>query len=239
MLKEYSTKFLSIVLYNKSDRWVLSLFRVFPVVLMLFFFSYSAQAQCWLEARGTQIVNSSTGQEVILRGVNLGDWGLQEGYMLNPQNPNIAGTQWSMKKLYYNQGQTEAQVEAFYASWRNNFITKADIDYIASLGFNTIRLPMHYELFLTASQRSVRNSVIRDINNHDNYKASLQSWYNNNQLFNDTNADGFKMIDNLLSWCMLRPVGKVLTRISRIFSGKIIYGSLRCFRMLLRDFGNA
>jgi aryl-phospho-beta-D-glucosidase BglC (GH1 family) len=175
-------------------------FRIVTVVLSLFL-SLTGKAQCWIEARGTQMVNSSTGQEVLLRGVNLGDWGLQEGYMLNPQNPNIAGTQWAMKKLYYNQGQTEAQVEAFYLNWRNNFVTKADIDYIASLGFNCVRLPMHYELFLTASQRSVRNSVIMNIANHDNYKASLQNWYNANQLFNDTGAEGFRMIDNLLSWC--------------------------------------
>jgi hypothetical protein len=185
-------------MFREVVRQGLKVFSVVSVLLMFFQISYS---QCWLEARGTQIVNSSTGQEVILRGINVGDWGLQEGYMLNPQNPNLAGTQWAMKKIYYNQGQTEAQVEAFYANWRNNFITKADIDYIASLGFNTVRLPMHYELFLTASQRSVRNSVIMNIANHDNYKAQLQSWYNNNQLFNDTGADGFRMIDNLISWC--------------------------------------
>lgn len=159
-----------------------------------------AQSNCWLETQGTQIVNAATGQNVILRAVGLGNWGLQEGYMLNPQGSSI-GTQWQMKKLYYDQGQSEAQVEAFYQNWRDNFITKADIDYIASLGFNSVRLPMHYELFLTSAQRSVRNSVIRDIGNHDNYKNSLANWYNNNQLFNDTNLEGFKMIDNLISWC--------------------------------------
>jgi endoglucanase len=182
-------------IFRSAVTWLIFVFVFFA------FCPLKMLGQCWLEARGTQIVNSSTGQEVILRGINLGNWGLQEGYMLNPQNPGIAGTQWAMKKIYYNQGQTEAQVETFYANWRNNFITKSDINYLASLGFNTIRLPMHYELFLTSAQRSVRNSVIRDINNHDNYKAQLQSWYNNNQLFNDTNADGYRMIDNLISWC--------------------------------------
>lgn len=172
---------------------------LFFTVLLL---PYSAvsQANCWLETQGTQIVNAASGQPVILRAVGLGNWGLQEGYMLNPQGSNI-GTQWQMKKLYYDQGQSEAQVEAFYQSWRDNFITKADIDYIASLGFNSVRLPMHYELFLTTSQRSVRNSVIHNIGNHDNYKNSLASWYNSNQLFNDPNLEGFKMIDNLISWC--------------------------------------
>lgn len=161
-----------------------------------------AQANCWLETQGTQIVNAATGQPVILRAVGLGNWLLQEGYMLNPQGcTGCPGTQWEMKKQYYNEGQSEAQVEAFYQSWRDNFITKADIDYIASLGFNSVRLPMHYELFLTDVQRSVRNSVIHDINNHDNYKNALSSWYSNNQLFNDTQVEGFKVIDRLLNWC--------------------------------------
>lgn len=162
----------------------------------------NAQANCWLETQGTQIINANTGQPVILRAVGLGNWLLQEGYMLNPQGcTDCPGTQWEMKKQYYNEGQSEAQVEAFYQSWRDNFITKADIDYIASLGFNSVRLPMHYELFLTNSQRSVRNSVIHDINNHDNYKTALANWYSNNQLFNDTNVEGFRTIDRLLDWC--------------------------------------
>lgn len=175
------------------------------VFLMLIFSSVVSMSQsaCWLEASGKQIVNASTQQPVILRSVGLGNWGLQEGYMLNPQGcTGCPGTQWQMKKRYYDAGQTQAQVEAFYAAWRANFITKADIDYIASLGFNSVRLPMHYELFLTASQRAVRNNVINDINfGHDTYKNSLQTWHNSDQLFNDPNADGFKMIDNLLSWC--------------------------------------
>jgi endoglucanase len=171
------------------------------VVLFLAFSAGSTMAQsCFLSTAGQQVRNTA-GQNVILRAVNLGYWVNQEGYLMNPQNPNIAGCQWKMKKLYYDAGQSDAQVEAFYQSWRDNFITKADIDYIASLGFNTVRLPMHYELFLTSSQRAVRNSVIHNIANHDNYKASLQTALNNNQLFTDPNVEGFKLIDKLLGWC--------------------------------------
>ena len=36
-----------------------------------------------------------------------------------------------------------------------------DIDEIAALGFNSVRLPMHYELFLTEPQRAVRSAAIR------------------------------------------------------------------------------
>jgi endoglucanase len=173
----------------------------FSMMLAVMFYVNTADAQgCFLSTVGQQVRNPA-GQNVILRAVNLGDWAIQEGYMLNPQNGNLANCQWKMKKRYYDAGQTDAQVESFYASWRNNFITKADIDYIASLGFNSVRLPLHYELFLTASQRAVRNSVIHNIANHDAYKNSLQTALNNNQLFTDGTVDGFKMIDNVISWC--------------------------------------
>jgi endoglucanase len=178
----------------------LNLQKCLAIVVTLLTFTPSF-SQCFLEARGTQIT-TNTGVNVILRAVNLGNWALQEGYFLHPQlDPNPVNCQWKMKKKYYDQGQTEAQVEAFYQSWRNNFVTKADIDYIASLGFNAIRLPLHYELFLTTAQRAWRNSVIRNIGYHDTYKANLQSALNSNQLFNDPNLEGYKMINNVLSWC--------------------------------------
>jgi endoglucanase len=79
--------------------------------------------------------------------------------MLNPAGSSSVKTQWQMKQQYYNEGQSDEQVESFYASWRETFITRADIDYIASLGFNSLRLPLHYELFLTSSQRSIEKRV--------------------------------------------------------------------------------
>ncbi|WP_188316227.1 glycosyl hydrolase family 18 protein [Chitinophaga agrisoli] len=159
-----------------------------------------------LRAEGTRVVNANN-QEVILKGVGLGGWVLQEGYMINP---GTGGTQGSFKRMLYNQGQTEAQVEAFYQGWRDNFVTKSDIDFIASKGFNVVRLPMHYELFLTTAQRSVRNSAIRNQSNYTNYVNSLTTWYNSNQLFNDANLEGFRVIDNLLSWAAANNIYVVL-----------------------------
>jgi len=174
--------------------------RVAGCGLMLVWLAQIATAQSRLRADGQRIVNAAN-QEVILKGVGLGGWVLQEGYMLKPEFTG-GGTQWSVKKRLYDQGQSEAAVEAFYQSWRDNFITKADIDFIAAQGFNCVRLPMHYELFLTSAQRSVRNSVIRDPANINNYVNSLSTWYDQNQLFNDpANLEGFRIIDRLLGWC--------------------------------------
>jgi endoglucanase len=181
------------------ELWSQMLFR-FSCIVAFVLLSFSAtQAQCFLSTVGQQVRNQA-GQNVILRAMNLGYWTVQEGYMMNPQGTAI-NCQWKMKKSYFDAGQSEAQVEAFYQSWRDNFITKADIDYIASQGFNAVRFPMHYEIFLTAGQRSWRNNVIKNIGYHDTYKANLQGALNSNTLFTDPNVEGFKMIDRLLSWC--------------------------------------
>lgn len=153
-----------------------------------------------LKVDGKKIVNSQN-EEAVLRAIGLGNWALQEGYMLHPQGSDI-GTQWQMKKKLYDEGQTEEQVEIFYQTWRDNFITKEDIDYLASLGFNSVRLPMHYELFLSSEQRAVRNSVIKNLDNLQSYTNQLGVWYDAGTLFNNPDQlEGFKMIDRLLDWC--------------------------------------
>lgn len=176
-------------------RWIPQTFRTLLLLALVCISAFAQGQLSRLRADGTRVVNESN-QEVILRGVGLGGWLLQEGYMLH----SPTGTQWSVKKWMYDNGQSDAAVEAFYQSWRNNFITKADIDYIASLGFNCVRLPMHYDLFLTAAQRASRNAVARNAGNYNAYVNNLTTWYNSNQLFNDPALEGFRLADSVLSW---------------------------------------
>lgn len=168
--------------------------------MLLLAFVAHIEAYGFLHADGTKMRDDKN-SEVILKGVGLGGWMVQEGYMLNPAGSSNVGPQWSMKKQYYNEGRSDDEVESFYSSWRNNFVTKADIDYIKSLGFNSVRLPLHYEMFLTNTQRAVRNSVIRDSNNYGTYLTSLQQWCQNDQIATDQSVEAFKIIDNVLDWC--------------------------------------
>ncbi|GAB3754339.1 cellulase family glycosylhydrolase [Spirosoma pomorum] len=189
------------ILRKTTGRQTLGYWSVICLVISWLFSASLAQAQLSrLRADGQRIVNASN-QEVLLKGVGLGGWLLQEGYMMNP---NSGGTQGSFKKRLYDQGQSDAQVETFYQSWRDNFITQADINWIADQGFNCVRIPMHYELFLTPSQRAVRNNVIRNPNTYSTYVSSMTSWYNNNQLFTDPNSEGFRTLENCLNWCAAR-----------------------------------
>ena len=159
--------------------------------------AFAAIAQCpdcWLEADGPDVVQSSTGAPVVLRGVGLGYWLLQENYMMHPQGcEGCPDNQWQMKRQYLQEGQSMAQVEAFYANWRSRFITRGDIEDIANMGFNCVRLPMHYELFSDRRATGVRNAVILGGGSaHDAYKDALAGWVAEGSIATTTDLDGLR-----------------------------------------------
>ncbi|MBP1636926.1 MAG: glycosyl hydrolase family 5 [Acidobacteria bacterium] len=126
----------------------------------------------FLRASGDRIVDGQ-GREVLLRGMGLGGWMLQEGYMLGIKKE---GTQHSIRARIADLiGEKDA--ERFYRLWRRNHMTRADVDLLARSGFNSIRLPMHYDLFtLPIEAEPVKG---RD------------TWL----------KTGFEMVDRLLGWC--------------------------------------
>ncbi len=155
-----------------------------------------------LRALGKKIVNSDN-QVISLRGVNVGQWLVMEGFM-SGSNGNM--TQSAMKRKLFDSGKTRTQIESYFEQYRANFITKADIDFIALKGYNCIRVPLHYELFLTDLQREKRLDVIYATEAaketaYNAYKGNLKTWVDNNTLATSSDIDGFKIIDNLVSWC--------------------------------------
>src|ERR1051326_2595517 len=101
-----------------------------------------SQAAGFLRTSNARIVNEQQ-EEVILRGMGLGGWMLQEGYMLGIRNQ---GTQHSIKARITDLiGQTDC--DKFYQLWPQNDMNQGDVELLAKSGFNSIRLPMHYNLF--------------------------------------------------------------------------------------------
>lgn len=126
-----------------------------------------------LKTSGQKIVNDK-GENIQLRGLGLGGWMLQEGYML--KTADFAGPQYKIKeKIAELIG--EDGMKAFYKAYLKNGITKQDIDFLAKAGFNSIRLPMHYNLYtLPIEQEPVKGQ---------------NTWI----------EEGFTMTDELLKWC--------------------------------------
>ncbi|MFP5439122.1 MAG: carbohydrate-binding protein [Bacteroidia bacterium] len=147
--------------------------KVVLSLLLSLFIPVFAQSQGFLHQQGQNIVDGR-GNTVLLRGLGLGGWMIQEGYML--QTSSFAGTQREIrKKISDLVGETNT--EAFYQRYRDNGITKRDIDSLKAWGFNSIRLPMHYNLYtLPIEQETV---------------AGQQTWLD----------EGFTRTDQLLQWC--------------------------------------
>lgn len=142
--------------------------------LVLVFAAGAARAQStgFLRARDARIMDGQ-GREIILQGMGLGGWMLQEGYMLGVKG---VGTQHSIKaRIAELLG--EEDCAKFYTLWRQNHMTQADVDLLAKSGFNSIRLPMHYNLFTLATE--------------DEPVKGRNTWL----------ATGFTLTDNLLAWC--------------------------------------
>jgi len=157
--------------------------RRLPTVLLglAVLLATGAEAKDFLRADGTRIVDAE-GRPVVLRGMGLGGWMLQEGYML--ELPQFGTQQVIRKNIQALIGPQKTQ--DFYTAWLDNHTTKADIDAMARWGFNSIRLPMHYGLYtLPVEQEPVKGQ---------------QTWL----------EEGFRRTDELLAWAKANDVYLIL-----------------------------
>ncbi|RYY65807.1 MAG: glycosyl hydrolase family 5, partial [Chitinophagaceae bacterium] len=109
----------------------------------------NGSAQGFLHAQGDRLANGS-GRPVLLRGMGLGGWMLQEPYMLQLSGGPV-NQQEIRQRLERLVG--SERTKAFYDAWLDGFVTRADIDSLAAWGFNSVRLPMHYNLFTLPVER--------------------------------------------------------------------------------------
>lgn len=144
--------------------------------ILLIAFIFAAQAlfaQGFLKTKDKYVVNAK-GEKIILRGVGLGGWMLQEGYMLRVQG---IGQQQHVIKGKLEELIGKQKTEEFYNAWLTNHTRRIDIDSLKSWGFNSVRLPMHYNLYTLPIEQEPT--------------AGANTWL----------EKGFAMTDSLLQWC--------------------------------------
>lgn len=130
----------------KKDR----LFKHYISVLFWLLVSLTCHSQGYLKTEGKFITND-TGK-VLLRGLNLGNWLVNEGYLME-MHP-AADAPWEIKEeLVSLIG--EDDTKKFFELYRANYIQERDIDTIAKLGFNHVRLPFHYNNLTPEDQPGV------------------------------------------------------------------------------------
>src|SRR6266849_9073877 len=94
--------------------------------------------------RGKELA-SPDGKPLLLKGINLGNWLLPEGYMFKFKTTNSPRLiQAAISELV---GEDEAR--RFWKNYRDNYITREDIHFIKQSGFNSVRVPFSYRLFVS------------------------------------------------------------------------------------------
>ncbi|MFV0363048.1 MAG: glycoside hydrolase family 5 protein [Suipraeoptans sp.] len=103
----------------------------------------------YLAVSGTDLVNRN-GETVVLKGVNLGGWLLQE-YWMCPVRGDPEISQWTYHETIdvledrFGTDKTTQLVQLYEDNW----ITEWDIQNIAELGYNAIRVPFWYKNFMS------------------------------------------------------------------------------------------
>jgi endoglucanase len=104
-----------------------------------------AHALNMLRTSGRNIVDSTNGAVVKLRGVNLGGWLVQEKWMTPMDSGGLADTYSVMKELDRRFG--VATEQALMKTYQDNWITTTDLDNIKNAGYNCVRVPVWWGNF--------------------------------------------------------------------------------------------
>ena len=132
-------------------------------------------SQNFLRTSGRNIINQN-GDTIVLRGMGLGGWMVQEGYMMAPGG--FSGTQFQIRDNITDLI-GEEETENFYNKWLNNHVRKIDIDSMKAWGFNLVRVPIHYNLFTKPIEEETFPGSYTDI------------------------EKGYTLLDSLLEWCQV------------------------------------
>ena len=122
----------------------------------------------FIRAEGARLVDSH-GDDFAVKGINLGNWLVPEGYMFKFKQAR------SPKEIA---GVIEALVGAseathFWRQFRDVYVAKNDIAFLKAAGFNTVRVPLNWRLF-----------VEPDLDGTDRFEGP-----------------GWSLLDRLVQWC--------------------------------------
>ncbi len=126
-------------------------------ILLLFLFPslvFGQQNNGFLHRQSTRLVNNDG--VVSLKGVNIGNWLHTEGYMMGSSNSAI-----NTYELMYSQIKTltgsSTNADDFFKTWYQTFFQQRDVDSLAALGYNHIRIPFPYRFFYDISTDQLKD----------------------------------------------------------------------------------
>ena len=147
-------------------RCVRKLACLWGIFLLMFTTSIASGQKRFVTTRGKEIV-APDGKPLLLKGINLGNWLLPEGYMFKFKSTNSP----RLIQAAINELVGEDEARQFWKTYRDNYITREDIHFIKQSGFNSVRVPFSYRLFVS-----------------DGTTARLE-------------GPGYELLDRVVDWC--------------------------------------
>lgn len=112
----------------------------------------SAQTVKYISVKGKEIIGTN-GKPFLIKGTNLGNWLVPEGYMFKFKSIN--------SQRLINEAFTELigpeETKLFWKKFQDIYITQADIKFLKSTGMNSIRVPFNYKLFTSEDYMGMNN----------------------------------------------------------------------------------
>src|ERR1700722_7520521 len=117
------------------------LFNRFYIALLLLA-PFAAQAQ--FAHPQSENTPGRDGKPLAMRCANFGNWMVPEGYMWQ-----LTGHVQSPREIetFVTMLIGPERAHAFWQTWRDTYITQADVHLLHQAGFNCVRVPFHYKFF--------------------------------------------------------------------------------------------
>jgi endoglucanase len=148
--------------------------RSMAIVLLFALVAWNGIAHAapdFIHADGTQLVDGQ-GAPFAVKGINLGNWLVPEGYMFKFARKRAPAEIAEVIEALV--GPQEAA--RFWTAFRDNYVSQADIQFIKRAGFNTVRVPLHWRLFVTPGAADDGSADTFD-------------------------GEGWRLLDRLVGWC--------------------------------------
>src|SRR5664279_3024348 len=128
---------------SSSCRLTPNIRRAIGLCLAVWLSSGAVAQSRFVHASGTQLIDGA-GHPLMLRGTNLGNWLVREGYMFH-----FDGGPQSAREIEALTNELLGPEESakFWKSYLDSYITREDIQFLKRAGFNSIRVPIHYKYF--------------------------------------------------------------------------------------------
>ena len=121
------------------------------------------------------LLRNRQGQEIVLRGTNLGGWTLQESWMCPIYGKDQEWANLNTIEEMEKRGWLAAQIQELFDQYQSNWITVEDFDWLQKEGVNFIRVSFWYRNFMSDDKGN---------------------WINNDDgSFSVTTNPGFKLLD--------------------------------------------